>query len=208
MSISVRFFLQKQEVTARFLAGKPEHAPYRLNCRAVAFKKPTVFAGCEKMNAKIELVSYNHSVGESNLHLQFTPKYRKKVFNDKDVRAECERSFQETAKRLNVQLAGMGFGPDHAHVFVASWKNHAICKLVQHLKGTSSRIIRQKYPVRLAIYELYEGLWSDGYFHRTVGAVTTEAMQRYITQSQQKHWKAEPSTPKQATILQYSGRQN
>jgi putative transposase len=157
------------------------------------------------MPAKLELVSYSHSVGESHLHLQFTPKYRRKIFKDKDVRRECESSFQEIAKKLGVQLAGMGFGPDHCHLFVESWKNHAICELARRFKGTSARIVRKKYPVRLTIHELYEGMWSDGYFHRTVGAVTTEAMRKYITESQQKHWKAEPVATKQTTILQFSG---
>jgi putative transposase len=161
------------------------------------------------MSAKLELVSYNHCVGESNLHLQFTPKYRKKVFRDKDVLTECRYLFEQKARELGVQLTGMGFGPDHCHLFVSSWKNCSIAQLAQHFKGKSSKIIREKYPVRLHVQGLYgDQFWSDGYFHRTVGAVTTEAMKRYITESQQKHWKAEPPKPKQATILQYSGRQN
>mgnify|MGYP001559564004 FL=1 len=32
--------------------------------------------------------------------------------------------------------------------------------------------------------------WSEGYFYRTVGAVTKESVQFYIEHSQKKHWKA------------------
>ena len=150
------------------------------------------------------LMSYNHCVGESNVHLQFTPKYRKPVFRDKDVLIECEQEFKKIAAELKVQLAGIGIGPDHAHIFVSSWKNYSIAKLAQRFKGASSRHIRQKYSVRLAVQGLYgDSLWSDGYFHRTVGAVTTEAMKKYVTESQQKHWKAEEPKPKQATLLQF-----
>jgi len=30
--------------------------------------------------------------------------------------------------------------------------------------------------------------WSAGYFHRTVGAITTETVKHYITEGQKKHW--------------------
>jgi len=158
------------------------------------------------MNAKkLELVSYAHSVGESSLHLQFTPKYRKKVFRDKDVLAECRHLFEKKAQELGVQLAGLGFGPDHCHLFISGWKNVSIAQLAQHFKGNSSKAIREKYPVRLTVHDLYgDQLWSDGYFHRTVGAVTAETMKRYVTESQQKHWKAEKPKPAQTTLLTFN----
>jgi len=155
-----------------------------------------------EMETKITLMKYNHCVGESNRHLQFTPKYRKPVFADVDVKAECEQEFVRIADELGVQLAGMGFGPDHAHIFVAGWKNYSIAELVRRFKGASSRRIRQKYPVRLSVRGLHGNqMWSDGYFHRTVGAVTTEKMKKYITESQQKHWKAEQPRQMQTKLF-------
>jgi len=157
------------------------------------------------MKQEITLMSYNHCVGESNLHLQFTPKYRKPIFKDKGVLAECEQEFKRIAAGLRVQLAGLGIGPDHAHLFVTGWKNYSIAELAQRFKGASSRHIRQKYPVRLSVQGLYgDQMWSDGYMHRTVGAVTTETMKKYITESQQKHWKTEKPKPLQTTLLQCS----
>ncbi|MBI4739900.1 IS200/IS605 family transposase [Candidatus Woesearchaeota archaeon] len=157
------------------------------------------------MQKDITLVRYNHTVGESNLHLQFTPKYRKPIFNDKDVKAMCEEEFKKKAAELGVQLAGIGFGPDHAHMFVTGWKNYSIAKLANGFKGTSSIYIRKKYSVRLAVQGLYgDEMWSDGYFHRTVGAVTVETMKKYVTESQQKHWKAEKPRLEQTTLLQFN----
>ena len=161
------------------------------------------------METGIKLVKYGHCVGESNVHLQLTPKYRRKVFADKDVLAECEHEFKEIAKGLGVQLAGLGFGPDHAHLFVSGWKNYSIADLVQRFKGVSSRHIRQKYPVRLSVRGLHgDQLWSDGYFHRTVGAVTADAMKKYVTESQQKHWKKEKPKELQTTLLKFSQSRN
>lgn len=144
-------------------------------------------------------------LGESNLHLQFTPKYRKKIFLDRDVRLECEFLFKEIASNLGVDLAGLGFGPDHVHLFVSGWKNYSIVGLAQRFKGNTSRIIRQKYPVRLAVHGLYGNqMWSNGYFHRTVGAVTNETMKKYVNESQHKHWKTNKPEIIQTTILQFN----
>jgi putative transposase len=157
------------------------------------------------MKNEINLTSYNHTVGESNLHLQFTPKYRKQIFEDKDVRAECEKQFEEIAARLKVQLAGIGFGPDHAHAFLTDWKNYSIAQLAQRFKGASARVIRQKLPVRLIVKGLYgDSMWSDGYMHRTVGAVTAETMKKYVTESQQKHWVKHKPVQAQTTLIDCS----
>jgi len=155
------------------------------------------------MEAKVTLMKYNHCVGESNCHLQFTPKYRKRIFEDRDVAAECEQEFKRIAAGLKVQLAGIGFGSDHVHLFVAGWKNYSIAELARRFKGASSRHIRQKYSVRLSVKGLHgRQMWSDGYFHRTVGVVTTDAMEKYITESQQKHWATEKPKQLQTTLLE------
>lgn len=157
------------------------------------------------METELKLIRYSHSVGESNIHLEFTPKYRRKIFSDKDVKAMCEQEFRAVAKQLGVQLAGLGFGVDHVHLFITGWKNYSIAELVQRLKGASSRHIRQTYPVRLRIKGLYgDQLWSDGYFHRTVGAVTATAMKKYVNESQSKHWKIENQKQTQTTMLNYT----
>jgi REP element-mobilizing transposase RayT len=50
----------------------------------------------------MQLMRGHHSVGEANLHLQFTPKYRRDVFVDRAVKRACEESFRETAQQLLV----------------------------------------------------------------------------------------------------------
>ena len=50
----------------------------------------------------MELMRGHHSVGEANLHLQFTPKYRRDVFRGEVVQTVCEEGFRETAGRLGL----------------------------------------------------------------------------------------------------------
>ena len=157
------------------------------------------------MSTELKLLKYSHCVGEANYHLQFTSKYRKPIFEDEVVRTECEHSFKQLAINLRVQLIGLGFGPDHVHLFLGSCKNYGAAELAQRLKGASSKAIRKKYEARLAVKGLYgKALWSAGYFHRTVGAVNYETMKRYVTESQGKHWKAEKPKSAQTTLLQFN----
>ena len=44
--------------------------------------------------------------------------------------------------------------------------------------------------------------WSGGHFYRTVGAVNYETMNRYVQESQGKHWDSVPAAQKEAIVLQ------
>lgn len=52
-------------------------------------------------------------------------------------------------------------------------------KIVQYLKGRSSRLLQEQYP---ELKKKYWGqhLWARGYFCATVGTVTEETIKRYI----------------------------
>jgi len=138
----------------------------------------------------MELMRGHHSVGEANLHLQFTPKYRRDVFRDEVVQSVCEAGFRETAERLGLVIHALAFGPDHVHVFVGACKNHSVAEIVRRLKGASSRRIRRRCWDRVRMKLWGDAFWSGGYFYRSVGSTTGEAIQYYIQNSQQKHWTA------------------
>ena len=140
------------------------------------------------MDFKLELIRYSHTVGESALHLQFTPAYRRDIFVDLQVRKLTELYFLAQAKRLIVVVAGIGFGKDHVHIFVCNWKNYSIAQLVKYFKGYTSRMMRKNHW-NMFRHDLWgDKFWSEGYFHRTVGSVSKKAMEYYIKKSQQKHW--------------------
>lgn len=139
---------------------------------------------------KNELVRTASSVGESNLHLQLTPAYRRDVFVSEKVRNLTRIYITEKATKLGIIVAAIDFGPDHTHIFLSNWKHYAIEKIVNELKGFSSYMIR-KFHFSLIKDKLWgRKFWSEGYFFRTVGAVTADSVQFYIEHSQKKHWKA------------------
>ena len=136
------------------------------------------------------LVRTSSSVGESNLHLQLTPAYRRDIFVDKQVWELTLIYIKEKLEKMNVILLSAECGPDHDHIFVANWKNYTIPYIVQQIKGFSSYMMR-KHHKSLIINKLWgKKFWSEGYFYRTVGVVTKESTKFYIEKSQKKHWKA------------------
>ncbi len=138
----------------------------------------------------MELMRGHHSVGDANLHLQITAKYRRCVFREGLVKRVCEESFQETAERLGLVIHAMAFGPDHVHVFVGACRNHSVAEVVRRLKEVSSRRIRRECWERIKGKLWRKVFWSGGYFYRSVGSTTGEAIQYYIQNSQRKHWTA------------------
>ena len=140
------------------------------------------------------LLSSAHSVGESNLHMVFTPAYRRDV---------TLSMFFEQARQLGIVLAALDFGPDHLHLFITQYKRWSIVELAQRLKGATSRALRRNYRY-LFDDKLWEGkFWTGGYFYRTVGIVTAETVKRYVEESQQKHWEQQPTT-QQRTLVAYA----
>ena len=70
-------------------------------------------------------------------------------------------------------------GKEHIHLLVSCPPNMAPSKLVQYLKGRSSRLLQEQFP---ELQKRYWGqhLWARGYFCATVGSVTEEMIRNYI----------------------------
>ncbi|HLB34598.1 MAG TPA: IS200/IS605 family transposase [Chthoniobacterales bacterium] len=150
-----------------------------------------------------ELQSSGHTVGETNLHIQITPAYRRDIFADQLVRELTVAYIMQRAQEMKIKISALECGPDHLHAFVSNYKNWSIPVLVGQLKTYSSRMMRKGHK------ELFEDklwgdkFWSAGYFYRTVGIVTSETVKKYINEGQKKHW-TEQEAKKQTTLLHYA----
>jgi len=150
-----------------------------------------------------ELRSSGHTVGETNLHLQFTPAYRREIFREPLARELTIAYIVQRSQQMKVEIAAIECGPDHLHLFVKQWKNWKIPVLAGQLKTYSSRNMRKGHIFLFSKKLWGKKFWSAGYFHRTVGAVTAETVKRYIAEGQKKHWKQIPKK-EQKTLLNYS----
>lgn len=150
-----------------------------------------------------ELARATHNVGESNLHLQITPAYRRAVFADPLVRELAIGYIVQKARAMCIHIAAIECGPDHLHLFVTNWRRYAISDLARQLKGYSSHMLRKGHKYLFEKQLWGDKFWSSGYFYRTVGVVTAETTKRYIEEGQVKHWQ-EKEQKKQTTLLNYT----
>ena len=142
------------------------------------------------MKNGIELVKTTSTVGEINLHLQLTPAYRRDIFVNERVKKLTKAYLLEKARRLGIIIAALDFGPDHLHLFVTNWNHYSVEKIANELKGFTSYMMR-KYHWPLFQNKLWgKKFWTEGYFYRTVGVVTADAVKYYVEHSQSKHWTA------------------
>lgn len=87
-----------------------------------------------------------------------------------------------------VDIVSGSLSPDHIHLLISVPPSIAVSKIVQYIKGKSSRKLLQEFEL---LRKRYWGqhLWARGYFAVTVGNVNTEDVQRYIEEQEEHHKK-------------------
>ena len=111
-------------------------------------------------------------------HLVFVTKYRKKVF--KKAHIDAMRSmFDSVCDEFESTLVEFDGEQDHVHLLVHYPPKVAVSKLVNRLKGSSSRYLRKDFP---DIYKHYcKGvLWSPSYFSGSCGGAPIDMVRQYI----------------------------
>lgn len=133
------------------------------------------------MEKETDLRRGRHVVFNLHIHLVFVAKYRRKVFT-KEILDDMRQIFESVCTNFEAQLVEFDGGNDHVHLLVNYPPKVSISKLVNSLKGVSSRMIRQKnYP---SIREKLWGgaLWSPSYFAGSCGGAPISIIRQYIEQ--------------------------
>ena len=71
---------------------------------------------------------------------------------------------------------------NHVHLLVHFPPKVALAKLVNSLKGVSSRRMRQEFPDLVQHYYRANKLWSGSYFAGSAGGAPLSTVQQYIEQ--------------------------
>ena len=119
-----------------------------------------------------------HAVWDIKYHLVWITKYRYKMLRG-DVAERARELIRQICAARDVQIIRGAVSPDHIHILVVAPPQLAPAKLVQFIKGRSSRLLQQEFP---ALRKKYWGqhLWARGYFCATVGAVDETTVMAYI----------------------------
>jgi putative transposase len=93
---------------------------------------------------------------------------------------------KEICSANEVEIIRGSMSPDHIHLLISISPGLSVSRVVQHIKGKSSRKLQQEFE---QLRKKYWGqhLWARGYFVVTVGNVNAEDIQKYIENQEIHH---------------------
>ena len=126
----------------------------------------------------MEMGKGSHTVYDIEYHFVWVTKYRYKIFQGK-IAERCRELLRQGCEARGLKIIRGAVGKDHIHMLLSCPPGISPSKIMQYLKGRSSKMLQDEFP---DLRKRYWGqhLWATGYFCRTVGAVTEEMIKSYV----------------------------
>ncbi|PSR22029.1 MAG: IS200/IS605 family transposase [Sulfobacillus acidophilus] len=124
-----------------------------------------------------------HCVFNLHVHLVFMTKYRRFVFT-KEVLEDLRTIFSDVCQDFEATLEEFDGERDHGHLLITYSPKVAISRLVNSLKGVSSRLMRKKHDPSIERALWGGSLWSPSYFAGSAGGASLSIIHQYIEQQQ------------------------
>jgi len=132
------------------------------------------------MTTENEIRHGRHCVFAIHAHLVFVTKYRKRVFTSESLDI-LKDVMQKVCDDFAVELAAFEGEDNHVHLLVNYPPQIQLSKLVNSLKGVSSRMLRQRMP-SIANRYYKNVLWSPSYFAASCGGAPLSVIKQYVEQ--------------------------
>ncbi|MGC4984067.1 IS200/IS605 family transposase [Streptomyces sp. DT193] len=126
----------------------------------------------------------NDAVHHLYAHLVFVTKYRREIFNG-EMLTHCEEVMRDVCESFGAELREFNGEGDHVHLLVHHPPKIALSKLVNSLKGVSSRYLRAEYTSRINRTGTGPVFWSPSYFAGSCGGAPLSIVKDYT--ENQKH---------------------
>ncbi|PZT75080.1 MULTISPECIES: IS200/IS605 family transposase [unclassified Streptomyces] len=120
-----------------------------------------------------------HVIYSLHAHLVFVTKYRRDVFDDHMLK-RCEEIMREVCGSFGAELREFNGEADHVHLLVHYPPKVALSKLINSLKGVSSRYLRAEYADRINRTGIGSVFWSRSYFAGSCGGAPLAVIRQYI----------------------------
>jgi REP-associated tyrosine transposase len=111
-------------------------------------------------------------------------RYRNKAFTSFHL-ARMEEIMRDVRADFEVQLAEYNGEPEHVHLLVNFPPKVTLSRLVNSLKGVSSRRMRQEFPDLRRHYWRANRLWPASYLTGSAGSAPISVLRQYIDQQNQ-----------------------
>ena len=115
-----------------------------------------------------------HTRFDIKLHFVWITKYRKPVLT-----SPVGIRLREICRTNEIEILQGHVSRDHVHILVSAPPNMSASKIMQYIKGKSSRKLMMEFR---HLNKQFWGrhMWARGYFVATSGNVTDEVIQEYI----------------------------
>ena len=126
----------------------------------------------------MEYRTNGHAKFNIQYHFVWITKYRYKVITP-EIGKRLKVLLLQGCNSNGIKIVKGHIDYDHVHLLLSCPPDISPSKIVQLLKGRSSRLLQDEFP---NLKKRYWGqhLWGRGYFCATVGAMTDEMIQEYI----------------------------
>ena len=120
----------------------------------------------------------SHCTYDIKYHIVWITKYRKPVIVGK-IAHRTRELIRMVCTTNEVEIIAGHVGKDHIHLLVSVPPHLSASKLVQYIKGNTSRKLQMEYK-ELNKQFWGQHLWARGYFVASSGNVTDEVIAQYI----------------------------
>lgn len=120
-----------------------------------------------------------HAVWDLHVHLVFVTKYRRDVFTS-DMLTACETVMREVCEKFGATLTEFNGETDHVHLLIHYPATVQVSKLVNSLKGVSSRVLRRDFADDIAPFLWGGHLWSRSYYAGSAGGAPLSVIAQYV----------------------------
>jgi putative transposase len=135
------------------------------------------------MSTRPDIRTGRHCVFACHAHLVFITKYRRDVFTD-EILARCHEVMAAVCADFGAELIEFNGEHDHVHLLINFPPTIQLSRLVNSLKGVSSRMLRKEYGSHLST-KLWGGhLWARSYYIGTAGGAPLHTITDYIRNQQ------------------------
>ena len=123
-----------------------------------------------------------HTKTDLKVHLVWIPKYRKRVLRG-EVAVRTRDLLRQIAMEHEIEIITGKVSADHVHMFISYKPTQNISKIVQWLKGISSRMLLAEFThLRRQFWGKH--FWARGYLAVSSGNVTDEMIRAYIDEQE------------------------
>jgi REP-associated tyrosine transposase len=123
-----------------------------------------------------------HIKTDLKVHVVWLPKYRKPVLTG-DVAVRVRDLIRQIAAEHELEILSGKVARDHIHVFLSYRPNQDVSRIMQWLKGISSRVLFQEFPhLRKRLWGRH--FWARGYLAVSSGTIIDEMIKEYVEEQE------------------------